>query len=69
MTNTHKSLAAVLTAGKAVVLEVEIANVDWVNPHIRILLRTADVGDYSVEWFSLRVRQPPDNCAPTATAN
>jgi hypothetical protein len=34
-------------------LEGEIDSVDWVNPHIRIHLRTKDVPSYFVEWFSL----------------
>jgi hypothetical protein len=36
-----------------VTLEGEIDSVEWVNPHIRIRLRTADVPSYFVEWFSL----------------
>ena len=62
--HAHHSYAA-FDRCKAVVLEGEITNVDWVNPHIRILLRTADVGDYFVEWFSLiqmeRVGIAPDS--------
>jgi hypothetical protein len=34
-------------------LEGEIDSVEWVNPHIRIHLRTKDVPSYFVEWFSL----------------
>ena len=34
-------------------LEGEIDSVEWVNPHIRIHLRTDDVPSYFVEWFSL----------------
>ena len=36
-----------------VALEGEIESVEWVNPHIRIHLRTKDVNSYFVEWFSL----------------
>lgn len=34
-------------------LEGEVQSIEWVNPHIRIQLRTADVPSYLVEWFSL----------------
>jgi hypothetical protein len=34
-------------------LEGEIDSVEWVNPHIRIHLRTQEVASYFVEWFSL----------------
>ena len=36
-----------------VTLEGVIDSVEWVNPHIRIHLRTEDVASYFVEWFSL----------------
>jgi hypothetical protein len=48
----HHSYAA-FDACKLVTLEGEIASVEWVNPHVRIQLRTADAGAYFVEWFSL----------------
>jgi hypothetical protein len=38
---------------KSVVLEGEITSVAWVNPHIMIKLKTADVPSYHVEWFNL----------------
>ena len=34
-------------------LEGEISNVEWVNPHIVIYLRTQDVANYRIEWYSL----------------
>jgi hypothetical protein len=34
-------------------LEGEITAVQWVNPHIVINLRTRDVDDYRIEWYSL----------------
>jgi hypothetical protein len=64
---TAAALAAALTLGRAqahhsyaafdrctpLSLEGEVLSVEWVNPHIRIHLRTADVSSYFVEWFSL----------------
>jgi hypothetical protein len=38
---------------KSVMLEGEVTSVLWANPHIVIDLKTKDVGDYRVEWFSL----------------
>ena len=35
------------------VLEGEIKNVEWVNPHIVIYVRTQDVDNYRIEWYSL----------------
>jgi hypothetical protein len=37
----------------SVALEGEIMSVEWVNPHIRIDLKTSDVPSYFIEWFSL----------------
>ena len=34
-------------------LEGEINSVEWVNPHIVIYLRTQDVDNYRIEWYSL----------------
>jgi hypothetical protein len=34
-------------------LDGEIVDVDWVNPHIVIRLRTQDVSSYRIEWRSL----------------
>jgi hypothetical protein len=48
----HHSYAA-FDLCQSVTLMGEIRGVEWVNPHIRIRLRTADVDDYFVEWFSL----------------
>ena len=48
----HHSYAA-FDRCQPVTLEGEIDNVEWVNPHIRIHIRTADSGAYFVEWFSL----------------
>ena len=48
----HHSYAA-FDRCRAVTLTGEISGIEWVNPHIRIYLRTADVDDYFVEWFSL----------------
>jgi hypothetical protein len=63
----HHSYAA-FDRCKAVTLEGEIRGVEWVNPHIRIHLRTTDVGDYFVEWFSLLQLQQagitPDTLRP-----
>jgi hypothetical protein len=36
-----------------VALEGDIQNVEWVNPHIVINLKTADAKSYRVEWFNL----------------
>jgi hypothetical protein len=38
---------------KSVALEGEITNVEWVNPHIVIDLKTKDVPAYRIEWFNL----------------
>ena len=51
-----------------VALEGEIASVEWVNPHIRIHLRTADVASYFVEWFSLAQLQNAGIAAETLKA-
>jgi hypothetical protein len=63
----HHSYAA-FDRCKAVTLAGEIRGVEWVNPHIRIQLRTTDVGDYFVEWFSLLQLQQagiaPDTLRP-----
>ena len=36
-----------------VALEGDIQNVQWVNPHIVIDLKTVDAKSYRVEWFNL----------------
>jgi hypothetical protein len=63
----HHSYAA-FDRCKPVTLAGEIRGVEWVNPHIRIHLRTTAVGDYSVEWFSLLQLQQaaiaPDTLKP-----
>ena len=51
-TQAHHSYAA-FDRCTAIALEGEIASVEWVNPHIRIRLRTQEVASYFVEWFSL----------------
>jgi Family of unknown function (DUF6152) len=38
---------------KATALEGEINSIQWVNPHIVIYLRTPDVDNYRIEWYSL----------------
>jgi hypothetical protein len=48
----HHSYAA-FDQCKTVVLEGEVNNVEWVNPHILIDLRTADDAHYRIEWFAL----------------
>ncbi len=48
----HHSYAA-FDRCKPVALEGEINNVEWVNPHIVIDLRTNDVSHYRIEWFAL----------------
>jgi hypothetical protein len=72
-------VAATLTLGQAqahhsyaafdrctpVTLEGEINGVEWVNPHIRIHLRTKDVDSYFVEWFSLNQLQQAGIAAET----
>lgn len=50
--HAHHSYAA-FDRCKPVALEGEIDNVEWVNPHIVIDLRTKDVGTYRIEWFAL----------------
>jgi hypothetical protein len=50
--SAHHSYAA-FDRCKPVALEGEIANVEWVNPHIVIELRAKDVGPYRIEWFAL----------------
>jgi hypothetical protein len=50
--HAHHSYAA-FDQCKTTVLEGEINSVEWVNPHILIDLRTADVAHYRIEWFSL----------------
>jgi Family of unknown function (DUF6152) len=34
-------------------LEGEVDNIEWVNPHIVLYLRTRDVASYRIEWYSL----------------
>jgi len=48
----HHSYAA-FDRCQPVTLEGDVDSVEWVNPHIRIHMRTADSGAYFVEWFSL----------------
>jgi hypothetical protein len=48
----HHSYAA-FDRCQFVTLMGEIRGIEWVNPHIRIHLRTADIDAYFVEWFSL----------------
>jgi hypothetical protein len=50
--HAHHSYAA-FDQCTPVTLEGEIDDVEWANPHIRILLRTREAGSYSIEWFSL----------------
>ena len=38
---------------KATELEGVINSVQWANPHIVISLRTPDIDDYRIEWYSL----------------
>ena len=48
----HHSYAA-FDVCKPISLEGDITNVEWVNPHIVIELRTEDVANYRIEWFDL----------------
>ena len=48
----HHSYAA-FDRCKPLSLEGEIDSVEWVNPHIRIHLKTEDVPSYFVEWMSM----------------
>jgi hypothetical protein len=50
--HAHHSYAA-FDRCTPVALEGEIDSIEWVNPHIRIHLRTENVSSYFVEWFSL----------------
>jgi hypothetical protein len=37
----------------ATTLEGEVNSIEWVNPHIVLYLRTRDVDNYRIEWYSL----------------
>jgi hypothetical protein len=63
----HHSYAA-FDRCKPVTLEGEIGTIEWANPHIRIQLRTTEVGDYSVEWFNLFQLQQADIAPGTLQA-
>jgi hypothetical protein len=53
---------------KATTLEGEINSVEWVNPHIVIYLRTQDVDNYRIEWYSLGQLQRNGIAAETLKA-
>ena len=53
---------------KPTALEGEINNVEWVNPHIVIYMRTPDVANYRVEWYSLGQLQREGIAAETLQA-
>jgi len=62
--HAHHSYAA-FDRCTPVTLEGEIDSVEWVNPHIRIRLRTQYVASYFVEWFSLAQLQQAGIAAET----
>jgi hypothetical protein len=52
----------------ATTLEGEINSAEWVNPHIVIYLRTQDVDNYRIEWYSLGQLQRDGIAAETLKA-
>src|SRR5688572_1889990 len=52
----------------ATTLEGAINSVEWVNPHIVIYLRTQDVDNYRIEWYSLGQLQRDGIAAETLKA-
>ena len=49
----------------ATTLGGEIVNIEWVNPHVVINVRTQDVDNYRVEWLSLNQLAGPRWAVPT----